>query len=253
MMKKLLPILALLLFAPLAHGQSYSTGTTKACASSASCATTVGLSFSAGDYAVVVVSHGTTTTCPQSSDTMTDSASIFSFSAASICSPDVNIGIIEAFVAKATGSNASVTFTAGYPASRRTRVLVLKYTGVAGSSATDVTSVTASTGTASLQSNTFTTTLANEVIIQCGQGDTSTTSYTAGSIGTGSGTVRQSQALDGGTTYVAACQDLTVTSIQTGITATMTATSGTVDNFGFVLSLKAPSGVVSHRASVINQ
>lgn len=180
---------------------------------------------------------------------MTDSASVFSFGAAVVCSLNTNDGIQEAFAASATGSNGSVTFTGGFPGSRGTPILlVMKYTGVATSSALDATAVAATAASTTVVvplAGSFTTTAANEVIIECARGDTNTTTWTAGSIGSGTGTRRQ-QSLTSGANYAVACQDLTVTSIQTSITASMTADSdsSSLNLFGLVLTLKASGAAV---------
>lgn len=248
-------LLFIIALAVSANAQTYSTGTAIACAAGTSCATTSGISFSTGDYAVVVVFHGTTITCPQASDTVTDSASIFTFTAPSVCAPNNNTGTMTGFVAKATGTNASVTFTAGFPASRGApAVIVLKYTGVAASSALDQTGV-ASTGVTSTNLTipsggaNFTTSVAHEVIVACGEGDSSTTSWSVGSIGgTNATAVRQTIARTGGASQFA-CEDLTVTTVQSTITAAMTANAsgGASLLSGVVMTLKAPIVTVVRR------
>jgi len=209
---------------------SYKTGGTASvqCATASSCATSAAVSISTNDVAYIVVTHGTTTTCPQSSDTLSDSAGVFTFSSTSYCVGNGSAGIMEVFVAKATGSNAGVTFTAGFPANRNTpMVMPLIFTGATtaidgGVHTNGSVGVSGTPSTFTLSS--ISTSNAKDMLILCGQGDTNTTSFSVGTFGGVTASAVFSQVNNHGA-FALGCEYLPVSSVQSSISATIIANS----------------------------
>jgi hypothetical protein len=176
---------------------------------------------------------------------MSDTAGLFTFSTAVTCQGNTGTGIVETFISTgtATGSNASDIFT-WHNASGKNgpKVIALTYSGVAAS-ALDQTAGSTNNTTTTQTSSSFTTTQAKEVIVDCGSGDSATSNWSAGTIGGTSATLRK---IAGGASgnFSIGCEDLTVTTIQTGITATIVANaaSGSADMMSIVVTLKAALG-----------
>lgn len=169
--KQLIPILLWLVVGAIAGPRlltnpplpKYVNSVAKECNPAAKTCTTGNIDVKVGNMLVVYVSHSVTTTCPQSSDAITDSAGN-TFSASLVCGANTNTGVMQFYSATVTHASASDTITASFPASYITNMQVRQYSGV---SAVDV-AATAKIGTASTAtSNAFTTAVPAEAVIHC--------------------------------------------------------------------------------------
>lgn len=250
-MKRLISSLTLLFFFCLpSHAQTYVRSNAKTCGAGTSCATTA-INAPTGSTVTLFYNTNADVTCPQSNTVADGSGGTNTFTLVD-CEGNSDFGLTQMWVAPMVSGSASETITITFHggSTRTASTIVFVSTGAAASPI-DVSNKGNATSNVS---QSFTTGQANEEIIACAAGDFWQT-IAAGNIGGVSATVRQT-----GTVANAgdiACEDLTVSSIQTTQTAAVTIGGGggtSAHGAISVVSLKAPGGapaIVKRRSAGI--
>jgi hypothetical protein len=241
-MRRSLLILGLLfVLAQVVHAQSlvsHTEGSNKTSSTQSTIATSSTMNVASGNALVACVRQGTNNTAPTS---VNDGGSN-TFTHITASDATANSGnLLSLWVMQNSVANATATFTATWGTAQAfNSILVRQYSGVATSGATDASGTgTAAGPVSSVTSSAFTTTQASELIAACATAGGTTLTFSAGSIG---GTTATNLLADGaGGAEMTSEEDLTVSSIQTAITAAMS--NGTsVTNWEIsVVTLKAPS------------
>lgn len=125
-----------------------------------------------------------------------------------------------------TGNAANVvsaTWAAGHSFNA---VLTLQYSGCDTTSPLDAHAFGTTISASTIVSGSFTTTAANEVIVVGGSNNSLSNTYSGGAIGSGTGTFEVADGAAGA--EMIGATDLIVSAIQTGITAAMGFTAGTI-------------------------
>jgi hypothetical protein len=228
-------LLILFLFASLAHG-AITAGTGGGQTTHASTTTTATVTITAGNAVFAVVSfQGTGSGCGSATlSVATNGSGNVNFTQdGSLHSRDyVCTGY---FYLLNAASATSVTATSNAARDQLTMALI-QFSGVATSGAVDVTTTTSRTfdSSGAITSASFSTSSANQVIV-CGTSGYYTGTYTAGNIGSSTGTL-------GGTTAYAATIYRIVSSTQSSITAELTFSGTPYNNIGCISMTEAAGG-----------
>jgi hypothetical protein len=217
---------------------SHTEGSNKTASTQSTIATSSTMNVASGNTLVACVRQGTNNTAPSSvgdggSNAFTHiTASDATFNSTNLLSLWVNQNSV---------ANATATFTATWGTAQAfNSILVRQYSGVALSGAVDASGTgTAAGPVSSVTSSAFTTTQAAELIAVCATASGTTLTFSAGSIG---GTTAANLLADGaGGAEMTGEEDLTVSSIQTAITAAMSNGTSVTGWEISVVTLKAPS------------
>jgi hypothetical protein len=232
----------ILLLAPLGFGQTLvGTPTSNVCLSASTCSVTA-VNVGAGNLlAVASYDSGSGGTSHYNATTDTGSSNTF---AAQTEFGNSGLGFTRWAVAKNTNANASDTITVDFSGVTQARidVTVWQYSGADTSAPVDqVAGSVMNTPAVTYTSPAFTTTAANEKLLMLVAWPGGGNPFTAGA-GYGNLTTTSDNNL--------ASEDETVTSIQTGVTASMTA-SASVQAVGSVLTIKA-SGLPATCANLLS-
>lgn len=214
------------------HGQNTS--------GAATTVATAAASATGGNLMVVGVRQDTDGTAPSS---VTDTAgNSYTHLSAADSQETVN-DLLSIWYAKSITGNGSNIVTANWAVGHNfTSVMARQYSGCDTSAPADATGTGAinGAGAGSITSSSFTTTSANEVIVVFTSGNSTAQGYTVGTIG---GVTATNLAGDNSAgSMMSAGEDLIVSSIQTGITASFNNSSSLTQREISVATFKAAAG-----------
>lgn len=222
------------------------------------CTTTATLNVQAGDAIAIPITPSRNSCDPL--DAVTDTAGNTYTQVSGSCFVNGSIGAIEMFTGIASSASASDLFTITLhtpnpPGTNIIWIAPMQYRPISPVQSLDAVSGTNIGNFGVVTTGGFSTIRSQEVIIQCTQGEFSATNWSAGLIGTATGTMRLNITPSSGQFaghFALGCQDLIVSAKQSNITATMSAQNAISQNMSTLISLVAPFPVVIPGTPIVN-